>query len=160
MWVVAAAAPLLLPFLRPLLWCLTVSLLLARRSCQFAAAWCRATAALVAEELRDRPFQRATPEGEEQEEEDSGGNHVQCAVCLTPLRGGGEEEWRLGCGHIFHRACLDRWVGQHRSTCPLCRAYLLPPDQEAWAPSGAETIVVAPFSFSGAVGDTGKWWLR
>lgn len=28
---------------------------------------------------------------------------------------------RLGCGHVFHRQCLERWTRQS-STCPNCRA--------------------------------------
>ncbi|RKO93732.1 putative anaphase-promoting complex subunit, partial [Blyttiomyces helicus] len=28
----------------------------------------------------------------------------------------------LSCGHLFHRACIDRWLLQKIASCPLCRA--------------------------------------
>ncbi|KAH1111486.1 hypothetical protein AAZX31_04G139700 [Glycine max] len=45
-----------------------------------------------------------------------------CAVCLCKM---GETEERiitLRCGHVFHRDCLNTWVGfNNATTCPLCR---------------------------------------
>ncbi|TYH98856.1 hypothetical protein ES332_A11G026000v1 [Gossypium tomentosum] len=33
-----------------------------------------------------------------------------------------DEIWRLmSCQRIFHRSCLDRWMGYNQKTCPLCR---------------------------------------
>ncbi|KAK1274230.1 E3 ubiquitin-protein ligase EL5 [Acorus gramineus] len=45
-----------------------------------------------------------------------------CAVCLCDFGGGVEQRRLTNCGHVFHRECLDRWVGHDRRTCPLCRA--------------------------------------
>nr|KYP67299.1 RING-H2 zinc finger protein RHA1b [Cajanus cajan] len=49
-----------------------------------------------------------------------------CAVCLFDFQG--EEEIRRlpNCRHIFHRGCLDRWMGYHQRTCPLCRTPFIP----------------------------------
>ncbi|XP_041014197.1 RING-H2 finger protein ATL14-like [Juglans microcarpa x Juglans regia] len=47
-------------------------------------------------------------------------DQVECAVCLCKIEEG-EEIRELRCDHIFHRICLDRWLGYNRVTCPLCR---------------------------------------
>ncbi|EPS68010.1 hypothetical protein M569_06761, partial [Genlisea aurea] len=48
-----------------------------------------------------------------------------CAVCLCEFEG--EDKLRLlpKCSHAFHIDCIDTWLLSH-STCPLCRANLLP----------------------------------
>ncbi|KAM0841476.1 hypothetical protein ACQ4PT_058988 [Festuca glaucescens] len=51
-----------------------------------------------------------------------------CSVCLCGI-GGGDEVRRLSnCRHVFHRACIDRWMAHEQRTCPLCRAPLMPGD--------------------------------
>ncbi|XP_020220308.1 E3 ubiquitin-protein ligase RHA1B [Cajanus cajan] len=65
-----------------------------------------------------------------------------CAVCL--LEFSSEEEIRCmrNCKHIFHRACVDRWIDHDHKTCPLCRSPFVPDDmlddynQRLWAASG------------------------
>ncbi|KAF2284099.1 hypothetical protein GH714_018989 [Hevea brasiliensis] len=48
-----------------------------------------------------------------------------CAVCLSEFAV--DETVRdLKCKHVFHKDCLDKWLLQCRSTCPLCRTKLLP----------------------------------
>ncbi|KAI3411619.1 uncharacterized protein J3R85_017799 [Psidium guajava] len=70
-----------------------------------------------------------------------------CAVCFSPLMEGDEVRVLRNCRHLYHRECLDRWVGcdpdhdrdrpddrsNHR-TCPLCRAPLWapPPSSLRW----------------------------
>lgn len=51
---------------------------------------------------------------------------VECAVCLCKIEEG-EEVRELRCDHLFHKVCLDRWMGCGRKTCPLCRNYLKSP---------------------------------
>lgn len=49
----------------------------------------------------------------------------ECAVCLSEFSG--DESVRdLKCKHVFHKDCLDKWMLQCRSTCPLCRTKVLP----------------------------------
>ncbi|KAK8660175.1 hypothetical protein V6N13_051109 [Hibiscus sabdariffa] len=43
-----------------------------------------------------------------------------CAICLDGFR---EGQWcrnLVGCGHLFHRKCLDSWLIKVTS-CPICR---------------------------------------
>lgn len=49
-----------------------------------------------------------------------------CAVCLHEFEGPAEVRRPIGCRHVFHRGCLDRWAAHGRRTCPLCRAALVP----------------------------------
>uniref|UniRef100_A0A7N0U2K6 RING-type domain-containing protein n=1 Tax=Kalanchoe fedtschenkoi TaxID=63787 RepID=A0A7N0U2K6_KALFE len=49
------------------------------------------------------------------------GEGVECAVCLSEVEDG-EEVAELGCAHVFHKVCLERWVSSGmRATCPICR---------------------------------------
>ncbi|KAG2699243.1 hypothetical protein I3760_07G184400 [Carya illinoinensis] len=52
-------------------------------------------------------------------------NPFDCAVCLCEFET--EDKLRLlpKCSHAFHMECIDTWLLSH-STCPLCRATLLP----------------------------------
>jgi hypothetical protein len=42
-----------------------------------------------------------------------------CVICLEHLKSG-EKVRVLSCAHIFHRDCIDSWIGQS-SCCPLCK---------------------------------------
>ncbi|XP_058079873.1 E3 ubiquitin-protein ligase RHA2A-like [Magnolia sinica] len=66
------------------------------------------------EELNVVHFRACGPESDEQEE---------CVVCLNKIEEG-EEIRELRCEHLFHRACLDQWIGYRHGTCPICRGSL------------------------------------
>ncbi|KAL8533464.1 hypothetical protein ACS0TY_009742 [Phlomoides rotata] len=52
---------------------------------------------------------------------------VECAVCLCRIDEG-DEMRELRCDHLFHKVCLDRWIGYGQlGTCPLCRGNVKPP---------------------------------
>lgn len=61
-----------------------------------------------------------------QEDELGSSESVECAVCLCKIEEG-EEIRELRCDHLFHKVCLDRWMGCGRKTCPLCRNHLKSP---------------------------------
>ena len=42
-----------------------------------------------------------------------------CSVCLSQIETG-EEAKRLGCKHVYHPACIDRWLERSR-LCPVCK---------------------------------------
>ncbi|KNE57185.1 hypothetical protein AMAG_02930 [Allomyces macrogynus ATCC 38327] len=64
-------------------------------------------------------------------------DHAQCTICLTPYAGGEIVRVLPGCGHHFHGACVDTWLGEHAPTCPLCQADLIPAVETAVAVRGA-----------------------
>ncbi|KAK3429227.1 hypothetical protein EUGRSUZ_E00641 [Eucalyptus grandis] len=78
-----------------------------------------------------------------------------CAVCLHDFEADDEIRRPLNCRHVFHRGCLDRWMGCVRRTCPLCRAPVVPDevaesiDERLWAASGV------PEFYEDFYGDTG-----
>ncbi|KAF5734802.1 putative zinc finger protein [Tripterygium wilfordii] len=65
-----------------------------------------------------------------------------CAVCLYEFESDDEIRRLTNCRHIFHRICLDRWMGYDQKTCPLCRTPFLPDHQQEdfnerlWGSSG------------------------
>lgn len=65
-----------------------------------------------------------------------------CAVCLFEFSEEEEIRCMRNCKHIFHRACVDRWIDHDQKTCPLCRTPFVPDDmvdefnQRLWAASG------------------------
>ncbi|KAI6673691.1 hypothetical protein NL676_001597 [Syzygium grande] len=49
---------------------------------------------------------------------------VECAVCLCEV-GVVEEASESKCyDHVFHRACLNRWLNCKSATCPLCSRFV------------------------------------
>ncbi|CAG0882762.1 unnamed protein product [Cyprideis torosa] len=70
---------------------------------------------------------RATSEGtpdEQPNEGSSSGDYPRCAICLDSFVDGVDVR-RLPCQHIFHLACVDRWIFEVRHlSCPFCRRTL------------------------------------
>ena len=59
----------------------------------------------------------------------------ECSVCLTQFEPESEIN-RLSCGHLFHKACLEKWLDYWNITCPLCRTPLMPEEEASciwWA---------------------------
>ncbi|NXY84664.1 DZIP3 ligase, partial [Alcedo cyanopectus] len=48
-----------------------------------------------------------------------------CTICHDELRG---DSCALQCGHCFHKECIQRWLKQHSSTCPICRTHAVLPE--------------------------------
>ena len=42
-----------------------------------------------------------------------------CSICLNEVKPTRHNAIR--CGHIFHKSCIERWKGQGKHTCPVCR---------------------------------------
>lgn len=75
------------------------------------------------------------PDGDKKEAEQAS---LECAICLMEINEvlDSEDEvevnggiTRVACGHVFHRLCLNMWMGRcashgTASTCPMCRGRL------------------------------------
>ncbi|KAG6486603.1 RING-H2 finger protein ATL8-like [Zingiber officinale] len=51
---------------------------------------------------------------------------VDCAICLAEFADGDRVRVLPQCGHGFHAACVDTWLGSNAS-CPSCRRVLVVP---------------------------------
>jgi Ring finger domain len=61
-----------------------------------------------------------------------------CSVCLSEFTDGEDVRLLPKCTHAFHVQCIDTWLKSH-SNCPLCRASIIPTQQEDAKES--ETVV-------------------
>ncbi|CAI0394095.1 unnamed protein product [Linum tenue] len=50
-----------------------------------------------------------------------GGETDECVVCLDSIKQGQWCRKLPGCGHLFHRRCVDPWLVKVPA-CPICRA--------------------------------------
>lgn len=88
---------------------------------------------------------------------DDDDENQECSICLCRMEVG-DEVRELKCDHIFHRVCLDRWIGQGRLTCPLCRGRLgLPPASELVI---NRDLLFFNFCCINNPRDRENWWLR
>ncbi|XVF79512.1 hypothetical protein PTKIN_Ptkin14bG0228900 [Pterospermum kingtungense] len=79
---------------------------------------------------------------------------VECAICLCKIDED-DEIRELRCDHLFHKVCLDRWIGHRGSTCPICRSSLTP----RRLVGGMEVIFFNYCSFDDS-SHRETWWLR
>jgi hypothetical protein len=49
-----------------------------------------------------------------------------CAICLDDFVSGVTPIRELPCGHIFHPECIDPFLGNNSSLCPMCKKSVLP----------------------------------
>lgn len=50
-----------------------------------------------------------------------------CAICLDDFVAGESKVRELPCKHIFHPECIDMFLLENSSLCPLCKTSVLPP---------------------------------
>ncbi|XP_021773494.1 RING-H2 finger protein ATL79-like [Chenopodium quinoa] len=48
-----------------------------------------------------------------------------CSVCLVEFESEDFVSKLSKCGHVFHMACIEKWVERNQFTCPLCRSSFL-----------------------------------
>ncbi|PFH53416.1 hypothetical protein AMATHDRAFT_73588 [Amanita thiersii Skay4041] len=57
-------------------------------------------------------------------------NQVECAICLSEFVKG-DKVRILPCHHIFHMEEVDSWLIQRKKLCPVCKADVTKPQQQA-----------------------------
>jgi len=66
---------------------------------------------------------KALPETKASEVQHLLGEEMECSICLSEICCH-DSVRRLGCGHTFHRSCIDLWL-LRRADCPLCKKAVL-----------------------------------
>mmetsp|Transcript_35740 Transcript_35740/g.95787 ORF Transcript_35740/g.95787 Transcript_35740/m.95787 type:complete len:291 (+) Transcript_35740:140-1012(+) len=67
---------------------------------------------------------RALPEGVVDAGSGSGaGDELECSICIMPFDPGDKVRRLPGCGHVFHKSCVDLWL-LRSAECPLCKRSL------------------------------------
>lgn len=90
-----------------------------------------------------------------QDEPNSKEERVECAVCLSPIEG--DEIKELRCEHLFHKVCIERWVGYGGGTCPSCRCWMKSCIERNEV---GENVIFFSFCSSGFRDHKDSWWLR
>jgi len=54
------------------------------------------------------------------DEEAEVGSELECSICITCFEPGDKLRCLPGCGHAFHRSCIDLWL-LRSADCPLCK---------------------------------------
>lgn len=57
---------------------------------------------------------------------DAAGGTTECAICLGAMQEADAVRVLPACRHVFHVACIDKWLASS-SSCPVCRAGVEPP---------------------------------
>ncbi|CAM8893986.1 unnamed protein product [Rhodiola kirilowii] len=55
--------------------------------------------------------------------------HQECSVCLNHFEPESKIN-KLGCSHLFHNACLEKWLNYSNTSCPLCRTPMMPQEED------------------------------
>ena len=61
-----------------------------------------------------------------------------CCVCVDDFKPG-QEVRQLPCQHIFHPSCIDKWLSDHSSVCPLCKMDLREANRPTNGPTNGPT---------------------
>jgi len=51
---------------------------------------------------------------------DEAGGELECPICITACEAGERVRRLPGCGHTFHKSCIDLWL-LRSAACPLCK---------------------------------------
>lgn len=78
--------------------------------------------------LGPKPRQRFRTGPERVRVTDIKDDEIDCPICYRDYYTGdsqneSEDAVRIGCGHVYGRRCLDKWI-QENDTCPTCRGKL------------------------------------
>lgn len=49
------------------------------------------------------------------------GDEITCAICLEDFKSGIDLRVLTPCNHVYHSACIDRWLLLKSIQCPICQ---------------------------------------
>lgn len=55
-------------------------------------------------------------------------DELECAICFEPFADGDSCRFLQGCGHFFHKLCVDKWLIK-KPNCPICTATIVLGDE-------------------------------
>lgn len=56
---------------------------------------------------------------------------AECSICIMDMEPGEAVRCLPGCGHCFHRSCIDLWL-LRRADCPLCKTPVVKSKDNVW----------------------------
>lgn len=59
------------------------------------------------------------------------GAQTECPICIMEVEPGDTVRYLPGCGHRFHKSCIDLWL-LRRADCPLCKRQVLVSKDSQW----------------------------
>ncbi|KAI9225839.1 MAG: hypothetical protein DHS80DRAFT_33324 [Piptocephalis tieghemiana] len=82
-----------------------------------------------------------------------------CAVCLDDFDLG-DQLRALPCGHRYHLECIDPWLTEKSSACPMCKTdfYIPSSEDENSGPSEESAIVTEPERRNWLAYELSEWW--
>lgn len=83
-------------------------------------AYSKATPKAIVESLPIRVMsQEQIDQGKQSSTESEDSPMTKCMVCLVEYEAT-EELRTMPCLHFFHKECIDKWLLERGSTCPVC----------------------------------------
>ncbi|CAM0880377.1 unnamed protein product [Alopecurus aequalis] len=79
----------------------------------------------------------------------------ECAICLCAMTDGEVARQLPRCMHVFHRACVDLWLVA-QTTCPVCRAEVVKPAEDAHRCTKTPAAEAGPSSASASAPETAR----
>ncbi|KAG2215465.1 hypothetical protein INT45_001825 [Circinella minor] len=70
--------------------------------------------------------------------------NTNCAICLEDYEEDKNEVRILGCGHGFCVLCIDPWLTQKSTMCPICKWDCLPPELQNQEHIDSEATISSP----------------
>lgn len=58
-------------------------------------------------------------------------DQCECPICIMDVEPGDTVRYLPGCGHRFHRSCIDLWL-LRRADCPLCKRQVFITSSSQW----------------------------
>jgi hypothetical protein len=76
--------------------------------------------------------------GSEEEKNIKIADQTKCAICLTDYKEADKVSYLQTCHHLFHEACIRKWLTEFNHKCPVCRLSANPDKNDSVPATSAE----------------------